>query len=98
MARLGKLESTGEPVNLNIIFSAFTSDIIIEYAFGESQHYLDKEDFNQNFFGMMDSIHHIGAAAKQFGWLLPVVLSIPEAITTIVDKGMAAFAKMQNVC
>ena len=46
----------------------------------------------------MDSIHHIGAAAKQFGWLLPVVLSIPEWITTRVDKGMAAFAKMQNVC
>lgn len=45
----------------------------------------------------MDSIHHIGAAAKQFGWLLPVVLSIPECITTRVDKGMAAFAKMQNV-
>ncbi|KAH7327506.1 cytochrome P450 [Rhexocercosporidium sp. MPI-PUGE-AT-0058] len=98
MHRLERLEETGEPVNLNIIFSAFTSDIIIEYAFGESQHYLDKEDFNQDFFSMMDSIHHIGAAAKQFGWLLPVVLSIPEFITTRVDRGMAAFAKMQNTC
>lgn len=98
MTRLEKLEDTGEPVNLNIVFSAFTSDIIIEYAFGESQHYLDKEDFNLDFFFMMDSIHHIEAAAKQFGWLLPVVLSIPEFITTRVDRGMAAFAKMQKVC
>ncbi|KAG4444137.1 hypothetical protein IFR05_000366 [Cadophora sp. M221] len=98
MSRLERLEDTGEPVNLNIVFSAFTSDIIIEYAFGESQHYLDREDFNLDFFLMMDSIHHIGAAAKQFGWLLPVVLSIPEFITTRVDRGMAAFAKMQNTC
>ncbi|KAL5328095.1 hypothetical protein ACEPPN_005803 [Leptodophora sp. 'Broadleaf-Isolate-01'] len=98
MTRLEKLEDTGEPVNLNIVFSAFTSDIIIEYAFGESQHYLDKEDFNLDFFFMMDSIHHIEAAAKQFGWLLPVVLSIPEFITTRVDRGMAAFAKMQKTC
>ncbi|KAH6693344.1 putative cytochrome P450 [Leptodontidium sp. MPI-SDFR-AT-0119] len=96
MTRLEKLEDTGELVNLNIVFSAFTSDIIIEYAFGESQHYLDKEDFNLDFFFMIDSIHHIGAAAKQFGWLLPVVLSIPEFIITRVDRGMAAFAKMQK--
>ncbi|KAG4425028.1 hypothetical protein IFR04_001798 [Cadophora malorum] len=96
MRRLERLEGTRKPVNLNVVFGAFTSDIIIEYAFGESQGYLDEEDFNVDFFQMMDSIHHIGAAAKQFGWLLPVVLSIPEWITTRVDKGMAAFAKMQN--
>ncbi|KAK0102780.1 hypothetical protein ONS95_006377 [Cadophora gregata] len=96
MRRLETLEGTGKPVNLNVIFGAFTSDIIIEYAFGESQGYLDKEDFNVDFFQMMDSIHHIGAAAKQFGWLLPIVLSIPDWITTRIDKGTAAFAKMQN--
>jgi len=36
------------------MFSAF---IILEYAFGESHHYLDKEDFKVDFFGMTDSIH-----------------------------------------
>lgn len=97
MGRMYQLEQTREPVNLNIMYSAFTSDIILEYAFGESHHYLDNDDFNADFFGMMDSIHHIGAAAKQFGWLLPMLLSIPECISTRVDKGMAAFAKMQNV-
>jgi cytochrome P450 len=97
MGRMYQLEQTGQPVNLNTMYSAFTSDIILEYAFGESHHYLDKHDFNVDFFGMMDSIHHIGAAAKQFGWLLPILLSVPEFISTRVDKGMAAFAKMQNV-
>jgi hypothetical protein len=42
-------------------------------------------------------MHHMGAAAKQFGWLMPLLLSIPEWITTRVDKGMAAFAALQNV-
>lgn len=97
MGRLRRLEQTGEPTPLFLVFSAFTSDIIIEYAFGESHHFLDKEDFNKDFFGMMDSIHTLGGISKQFGWLLPVMLSVPDFITTKVDKGMAAFAKMQNV-
>jgi cytochrome P450 len=97
MERMYELEFTSQPFDLNVVYSAFTSDIIMEYGFGESQHYLEKDDFNADFFGMMDSMHHLGAAAKQFGWLLPVMLSIPEVITTRIDKGMAAFLKMQNV-
>jgi len=42
-------------------------------------------------------VHHLGAAARQFGWLFPILLSIPEWIITRVDKGMATFAAMQNV-
>lgn len=97
MGRLNQLEKTGQPVILNLTYSAFTSDVIVEYAFGKSHDYLDKEDFNKDFFGMMDSMHHMGNLAKQFGWFLPVMLSIPEFITTRIDKGMAAFAKFQNV-
>jgi cytochrome P450 len=97
MVRMQQLEQTGQPVSLNLMYSAFTSDVIVEYAFGKSHNYLDKADFNKDFFHMMDSIHHVGAAAKQFGWLLPIMLSIPDFITTRVDKGMAAFARFQNV-
>jgi len=98
LARMNQLEQTGQPVNLNLMYSAFTGDVIVEYAFGKSHDYLDKDDFNKDFFLMMDSMHHIGALSKQFGWLLPVMLSIPESITTKMDKGLAAFAKFQNVC
>ncbi|KAJ5041623.1 uncharacterized protein L3040_005201 [Drepanopeziza brunnea f. sp. 'multigermtubi'] len=90
MGRMYELEFTSQPINLNVVYSAFTSDIIMEYGFGESQHYLEKDGFNADFFGMMDLMHHLRAAAKQFGWLLPVMLSIPEFITTRIDKGMAA--------
>ena len=57
----------------------------------------EREDLNEDFYHMTDSMHHVGAAAKQFGWLMPLLLSIPEWITTRVDKGMAAFAALQNV-
>jgi cytochrome P450 len=95
--RMGNLENTGQPLNIFYLFSAFTSDVIVEYAFGESHDYLEREDLNKDFYHMMDSMHHMGAAAKQFGWLMPLLLSIPEWITTRVDKGMAAFAALQNV-
>jgi hypothetical protein len=94
---MGNLENTGQPLNIFYLFSAFTSDVIVEYAFGESHDYLDREDLNEDFYHMMDSMHHMGAAAKQFSWLMPLLLSIPQSITTRVDKGMAAFAALQNV-
>ena len=95
--RMGNLENTGQPLNIFYLFSAFTSDVIVEYAFGESHDYLEREDLNEDFYHMMDSMHHMGAAAKQFSWLMPLLLSIPQSITTRVDKGMAAFAALQNV-
>jgi len=38
--RMGNLENTGQPLNIFYLFSAFTSDVILEYAFGESHNYL----------------------------------------------------------
>ncbi|RDW57302.1 hypothetical protein BP5796_12752 [Coleophoma crateriformis] len=98
LARMQQLEQTGQPVDLNLMYNAFTSDVIVEYAFGKSHDYLDNEDFNKNFFHMMNSMHHVGALSRHFGWFLPVMLSIPEFITTKIDKGMAAFAKFQDTC
>lgn len=91
------LEDTGKPLKLTSLYGAFTSDVIVGYAFGESHDYLGKEDLNADFFQMMGSIHHIGHAAKQFSFLLPILLSIPDWITSRLDPGMAAFAAMQNV-
>jgi cytochrome P450 len=97
LAYMTALEDSGKPLRLTHLYGAFTSDVIVEYAFGESHNYLGKDDLNANFFQMMGSIHHMGNAAKQFGWLLPILLSIPEWITSRLDPGMAAFAAMQNV-
>ena len=69
----------------------------MEYAFGQSHNYLEREDLNEDIYHMMNSVHDLGAAARQFGWLFPILLSIPEWIITRVDKGMATFAAMQNV-
>jgi cytochrome P450 len=97
LAHMTALEGSGKPLRLTHLYGAFTSDVIVEYAFGESHNDLAKSDLNANFFQMMGSIHHVGAAAKQIWWLLPLLLSIPESITTRLDPGMAAFASMQNV-
>lgn len=97
LSLMENLENTGKPLNIFYLFSAFTSDVIMEYAFGQSHNYLEREDLNEDIYHMMNSVHHLGAAARQFGWLFPILLSIPEWIITRVDKGMATFAAMQNV-
>lgn len=48
--RLQKLKESGKPVNVLYIYSAFTNDLITEYAFGVSFNWLDAPEFNNMFF------------------------------------------------
>jgi cytochrome P450 len=72
--RMGNLENTGQPLNIFYLFSAFTSDVIVEYAFGESHNYPEREDLNEDFYHMMDSMHH-GRCGKAI-WLVNAPIAI----------------------
>lgn len=91
LSRMRKLENTGLPLNIFYLFSAFTSDVIMEYCFGEAPDYLEMEDLNEDFYHMMDSMHHIGPVARQFGWLLPVLLSIPSTYSRTAPSPFGIF-------
>ena len=71
---MGNLENTGQPLNIFYLFSAFTSDVIVEYAFGESHNYPEREDLNEDFYHMMDSMHH-GRCGKAI-WLVNAPIAI----------------------
>ena len=97
LLRLEVFQRSGESINMVMAYSAFTSDIITSYAFGESYKYLDKEDFNTAFYNAMLSVHQMGAAIKQWSWILTAMTSLPDQMVGWLDPGMMAFLNFQKV-
>ena len=53
ISRLLEYKDTGKDVNVLPVYSAFTNDLIAEYAFGENYGWLDKPGFNKDFFDVV---------------------------------------------
>ncbi|RDW75998.1 cytochrome P450-1 [Coleophoma crateriformis] len=105
-ARMEEFKSSGQPLNLFPFFSAFTNDLIAEYAFGLSYNWLEAPEFNKSFFEMITSFHEVGALAVQFNWVMPLINSLPLSILKKLSPGMTEFvqfksdlmAKINRVC
>lgn len=89
--RFQELKESGEPVNLLHVYSAFTNDLITEYAFGISYNWLDAPKFNRFFFDFITSFHEMGAMANMFSWYMPLVNSLPDSFVKKINPGYADF-------
>jgi len=98
LSKLRPYKGTGKPLNLNLPFSAFTSDINAEYAFAKAYHYLDEPNFNDRFFEMMVTVHEMAPVAKQFPFVIPVMDAIPDWLLQRLDEGMNLFSRFRRVC
>lgn len=98
LSKLDDYQQSGEPLNIILAYSAFTSDIITEYAFAKEYNYLDAPDFNATFFDMMVGVHETGTIAKQFGFFLPLLDSLPDWIVSKIDPGMNLFCELRRFC
>jgi hypothetical protein len=95
--RIQDLGSTGQPINLSLVYYAFTSDVLTTVAFGKCFNYLDKVDFNEPFFRVLKLVHFLGPIAKQFGWVLPLVLRLPDWMVILADPNMKAYFEFKKV-
>lgn len=69
-----------EPLNLVIVFAAFTNDVINEYAFARSDHMVDRTDFGRLIVQSIMRGTHMGTIVKHFPWVLRVMDALPEAV------------------
>ncbi|KAK4998302.1 hypothetical protein LTR66_002448 [Elasticomyces elasticus] len=95
-ARLRVSQQTGDPLTISLLYSAFTADVITEYAFAKSYNYLDMPDLNKKFFDMMVGVHEMGAMARHYKWLLPTLDSLPHWLVTKLNPGMHEFFVFQD--
>ena len=89
--RFQELKASGEAVNLLHVYSAFTNDLITEYAFGISYNWLDAPKFNHRFFDFITSFHEMGAMANMFSWYMPLANSLPDSLVKKINPGYADF-------
>ncbi|KAL9035760.1 MAG: hypothetical protein Q9180_004682, partial [Flavoplaca navasiana] len=79
--RLREYQIAGKPVVMTHAFSCVTCDIISEYSFTEGYNLLEKSDFDSSHYEAWIGLTKMCHVLKQFGWLYPLLDSIPMAIT-----------------
>lgn len=85
-----------EPLDLVVVFAAFTNDVINEYAFARSEHLVDSPDFGR---GNIESIFrgtYMGTVAKHMPWSLWVLNVLPEAVTERWVPGFDEFNHLRK--
>ena len=97
-SRLTDARDSHEPVNLSYAYTALTVDIITNYAFGQPYGFMQDPDFRPQFLQAMEKISLGSHLNKQFGWLRPLMMSIPLWIVERLDPGNLELINMQKVC
>jgi hypothetical protein len=97
LKRMDYHQKSGEILPMTVVYKAMTSDIINNYAFGKSSNSMDMEDYNVSFFDAVEAIFEGSHLSLQFGWLGPLMESLPMALTGKLMPGMAHLFKMQQV-
>jgi hypothetical protein len=95
--RFCDFQKLGEPINLEVAFSALTTDIITEYSFARSYGYLDKKEFAPEWLDILRSVSEASHLNKQFGWLLPLMKSLPIWVVEATNPQMMRLINFQKV-
>lgn len=76
-AQIDNYAGIGKPVELAAAFSCMTTDIVTDYAFGKSYHFLNSPTFAPNLRSAILKGGAMGPLVKQFPWFLRLVKAIP---------------------
>lgn len=92
-----EFSGTGEPVQIEWVAGCLSSDVIMQYAFGNSYNFIECEDFNSIFVkalkDMLDMVHvlvnfPILIPLTRFGWLASKVS--PELMSVFKWKNVSS--------
>ncbi len=86
--RFDQARETGEPVNLGYAFAALAVDVITEYSFSKSYGCVDAPDFGRKWPDCMDGLSRTTHVHAQFGWLLPVIKTLPLWVVEAMNPDM----------
>lgn len=96
-AKFEEYEKSGQPVNLDAAFTALTTDIITEYAFGISYGHLEAEGFNPEWVPLLMSASENSLLHKQIPWITGVMRKIPLSLLLKIKPEMGNFVVFQEV-
>ncbi|TQW05438.1 Cytochrome P450 [Cordyceps javanica] len=85
-----------EPINLMYPFSAYTNDVINEYAFARSDHLIEEPDFGAHTTDSLLQGTHMGPIIKHMNWALTLVNALPESVSGRWVPGWDGWLKLKN--
>ncbi|KAG5982001.1 hypothetical protein E4U55_002435 [Claviceps digitariae] len=85
-----------QPLDIMYPFSAFTNDVINEYAFARSDHLIERSDFGAEVTNNLLMGTHLGPLIKHANWALSLINSLPESFSGRWIPGWSGFLKMKN--
>ncbi|KAL8923200.1 MAG: hypothetical protein Q9208_004763 [Pyrenodesmia sp. 3 TL-2023] len=77
LSRMEAASESGDTLRMHHVLKACTSDIITKYAFGESFHFLDEEDYAAPYMESTDVYHLFNHAFCHFPWIGTLIASAP---------------------
>ncbi|KAH7011077.1 cytochrome P450 [Ilyonectria destructans] len=96
LSRMDAAGESGETLPMHYVFRAFTSDLITEYAFGDSFHFLDEKDFAIPYMLSTDVFFILNHTFCHFHWVFTLLMMAPPwvvktfipSLTEMWDKRM----------
>lgn len=98
LSRFQELKGSGRSVNLLDVFACLTGDIIGQYAFARTYGFLDDPDFTPSWHKMIMAVSQNGHVVKQFSWLMPLMIAMPDRLIKMTLPQMLALLEFQRVC
>jgi cytochrome P450 len=95
--RLSAYRDSGKPANLSKMFKALAGDIVSEYAFGECNHDLLRDDFNADYFETIQRFLNRAHLFAHIGWLNALIQALPQKLVLLAVPSIHALVKLQNV-
>jgi cytochrome P450 len=73
LSRMEQASISGEPIPMNLMFKAYASDTVVQYAFGDCFHFLDNPNWGRPYFEAVDTffaLNHLMGHWPWIGWLV----------------------------
>ncbi len=73
------------------------TDVVMEYAFARCDHRIEAKDFDPSFHDASIVGSTMGHTTKQLTWILPLMQTLPDWVTIMLNSDMASYVKLQGV-
>ncbi|RLL96210.1 hypothetical protein CFD26_104014 [Aspergillus turcosus] len=94
--RLHLFQNSGAVVQLDRAFAAYSADVIMEYAFGKSEHKLNAPDFDSAFHNACVNGGKSSMLMKQFPLILWTMKRVPPSLLLKINPEMTSFVRMHT--
>lgn len=87
-SRIEEHRGTKQPMNIGLAFKCLATDVISEYALGNSYDLLDTPDFSAAWFEAQRGTGEYVLLGKHFPLLIPLLRRLPSALITLLSPEM----------